>query len=557
MRLLNENLCFAKGTSPEVTLEVSGRCVFEFHADGNEAITTLRSDGDRTAVFCLGALDAGLYHFTARDDNDEICEHLTVYDRQYQLPPFPENSIMYHVFVDRFFRGSVCVPRRADAVYAGDWYDTPLEYPQKPGDFIKNNNFYGGTLYGVTEKLDYLCSLGVNIIYLSPVFEAYSNHKYDTGDYLRVDAGFGGDEALAELFSRAKERSITVILDGVFNHTGDNSRYFDRYGNYGGSGAYGNPGSRYREWYHFGKTDDEYDCWWGIRVLPKVVPCRSYIDFICETVIPKYMKLGAGGFRLDVVDELEPEFVEKIANVVKSYGGYLVGEVWEDASDKIAYGKRRRYFQGRQLDGVMNYPLRDGIIDFLVWKSSSKLKSVYRSLKLHYPTECLDYSMTLLGTHDTERIFTVLGGEFSGGHSNSELAVMRMTREQYEFGKRLLKCAFALQYSLCGIPSIYYGDEVGMQGYRDPFNRCTFPWGREDGEILEWVRMLGALRRRGEIGGRAADILDSDDKMLVCRSGRSIVAVNMDSKPREVRTGTNCAAVQVNAYDCFIFPEEN
>ena len=151
MRLLNENLCFAKGTSPEVTLEVSGRCVFEFHADGNEAITTLRSDGDRTAVFCLGALDAGLYHFTARDDNDEICEHLTVYDRQYQLPPFPENSIMYHVFVDRFFRGSVCVPRRADAVYAGDWYDTPLEYPQKPGDFIKNNNFYGGSLYGVTE----------------------------------------------------------------------------------------------------------------------------------------------------------------------------------------------------------------------------------------------------------------------------------------------------------------------------------------------------------------------------------------------------------------------
>ncbi|HPE95663.1 MAG TPA: glycoside hydrolase family 13 protein [Bacillota bacterium] len=532
MIIKNRTLTFPKGTDAVIVFDgVYGTLTFSVENDAGGAFALKCEPVNGIAEVFLGRRDTGLYFFTASDGESMLSEQFLVYYNAYPKPSFGTDGVIYHVFVDRFFRGDGKTVPRNDSVYAESWDKTPLDYPEKPGAFIKNNNFYGGNLWGVAQKLDYIASLGTTVIYLSPVFEAYSNHKYDTGDYMKTDAAFGGDEALENLIEKAKEYKISIILDGVFNHTGDNSIYFDKYGVYGGHGAYSDPNSAYREWYTFEHWPDSYDCWWGIKVLPKVKSCASYESFICGEVLPKYLGMGAAGFRLDVVDELDAPFVEAITKTVKQSSGYVLGEVWEDASNKIAYSSRKEYFLGKQLDGVMNYPLREGIIDFLVWKNSVLLKSTLKTLMLHYPPQCLAYSMALLGTHDTERILTVLAGEYAGEHTNAELFAMRMTTHEYEFGRELLLSAFTLLFTLVGIPGIYYGDEVGMQGYRDPFNRRPFPWGHEDTKILEHVRALGALRRSGALSG-TPDIKDSDEKTLVYTNGKAFVAVNMDSKPR-------------------------
>jgi len=424
---------------------------------------------------------------------------LLVYEEDFTTPKWFHGATMYQIYPDRFFSSGKS-PRREDALYEEDWYAPISQYGAVPGADVKNNLFYGGDLFGICEKLDYLEGLGITVLYLNPVFKAYSNHKYDTGDYSCVDPSFGGDEALRVLIDEAKKRGMRVILDGVFNHTGDDSLYFDRYRNYGGEGAYKNPDSPYRSWYSFGKSEEDYLSWWGVKILPKLnhkdESCRRF--FTAEDGIgARYVSLGTGGWRLDVADELSDDFLDEFRASVKAKDpeSVIIGEVWENAADKIAYGKRRRYFRGRQLDSVMNYPFRTACIEFLKTKNGKAFASTLTEIYSSYPKCCADSLMNILGTHDTERILTVLGDGSYQAMSNHSLSTHTMMDNERYKAVRLLKAASTVQYTVYGVPSLYYGDEAGVEGGRDPFCRRTYPWGREDKELLSHYKKLGELRR--------------------------------------------------------------
>lgn len=425
---------------------------------------------------------------------------LLVYESEFTTPTCFYDTTMYHIFVDRFAKSDRLLPVREDAILREDWEDGIPEYAPYPGAPLKNNQFFGGSLWGILDKLDYLESLSVNCLYLSPIFKAYSNHKYDTGNYQEVDEMFGGREALDALLNACKSRGIRVILDGVFNHTGDDSLYFNRYGKYPSVGAYQSQSSPYRNWYRFTRYPTEYESWWGIPILPRLNTanrdCREYLvgkNGICES----YIRAGTNGWRLDVADELSDDFLDTLRSTVKAANpnALIIGEVWESAAEKIAYGQRRRYLRGKQLDSVMNYPTKNAIIDYIKSGDCRRLYNMVTEIYATYPRCVCDCLMNLLGTHDTERILTVLAGKNSEGMSNDELAVTRMSDAEKLYGISLLKIASVLQYTLYGFPSVFYGDEVGIEGYRDPFCRMPFPWGKEDPELLVHYKRLGKLRR--------------------------------------------------------------
>lgn len=529
---------FAYGECPELTVEVprslgasavvlriqKDECAdkdypFSFTStDGVDDIYTLRMD---TAELCDGEEDGLFFYeilflrgldtlFTSTHNNVdfELIDHsqnrfsLLVHKKDFATPAWFRGGTMYQIFVDRFYRGDGETGERSDVIINEDWYGGVPQYAEHQGQDVKNNMFFGGNLWGVAEKLDYLKSMGVGIIYLNPIFKAYSNHKYDTGNYFEVDSMFGGNAALDHLIKKANAAGIKIILDGVFNHTGDNSLYFDRYGEYGGVGAYTNEASQYHDWFKFGDTRDDFESWWGIRILPRLnhesESCRRF--FTSENGVGAYyIKKGIAGWRLDVADELSDEFLDEFTESVKgasSGEAVVIGEVWENAAVKIAYGKRRRYLRGAQLDSVMNYPFRKGILEFILNKNASAFADVLKSIYSTYPKTVCDSLMNILGTHDTERVLTVLGKrsveacELGG----SRLARMRLNEEDRSRAIECLKIAAAIQFTVYGVPSVYYGDEAGVEGYRDPFCRLPYPWGREEAELIECYRMLGKIR---------------------------------------------------------------
>ena len=427
---------------------------------------------------------------------------LSVSDFKYSIPSKKLGGIIYHIFVDRFNRSGGVKPKQGTLI-CDDWRVMP-EYPAYPGAPLKNNCFYGGTLFGIIDKLEYIHSLGVDTIYLSPIFDAASNHKYDTADYMSVDSMFGGDKAFDALIKKAREYGIGIILDGVFNHTGSDSIYFNKYGSYKSIGAYQSKKSKYYSWYDFQNYPDEYTSWWGIDILPRIHPdkpeCRKY--FVGKAgVIAKYAAMGIDGFRLDVADELSDGFISDIKSVLNEYNpeSVLYGEVWEDASNKIAYDKRKQYYLGAELDGVMNYPVRKGILDFLTGSEPATLRYALGAVTNNAPKRIRDMQMNLLGTHDTLRILTALGGEKPQGRSNDYLARARMNDLERGIAKRRLRMAYAILATIPGIPAIFYGDEAGLEGYQDPFNRMPYPWGKEDLNLIKYYKKIGEIRRSNDV----------------------------------------------------------
>ncbi len=443
-------------------------------------------------------------------------------------------GVIYHIFVDRFAKGKRFVPIKEDAKIIENWENGIPEYPSYPGAHLENNTFYGGTLYGVIERLDDLRSLGVTLLYLSPIFEAYSNHKYDTADYMSVDSMFGGEEALRLLIKEAACRGIGIILDGVFNHTGSDSIYFNKKGRYPGLGAYQSKKSPYYSWYDFQKFPNDYTCWWGIPILPRIHPdrkeCREYF-LGKDGVIEKYAEMGIAGFRLDVADELSDAFIAGIKRVLlkENKNALLFGEVWEDASNKIAYGIRKKYYLGRELDGVMNYPLRKALLSYVMKRETEELKYVFFEVYQNTPKRILDMQMNLLGTHDTERILTVLGGESAEGRTNAELASLRMTKEQRALAGIRLRMLYTVLATLPGLPMIYYGDEVGLEGYSDPFNRLPYPFGNEDTELLMHYRRLGKIRSENSVykDGEFSLLVLTEDILVFSRESRAFVYITI------------------------------
>lgn len=468
-------------------------------------------------VFYLG--EGKKMNQLAQIENNDGLIQLTVFNEKSSSVKWMQGGIMYHIFVDRFNKSGKCKPKKS-AIMNNDWYNGIPQFADVPGGYVENNMFFGGDLYGIIEKLDYIESLGVTCLYLSPIFDAYSNHKYDTGDYMSVDSMFGSEKALEELIKEAKKRDMHIIFDGVFNHTGADSIYFNKEGNYNSLGAYQSKESPYYEWYNFRNYPDDYECWWDVKILPRVNSNnQSYKNYILGDggVIEKWMKKGIDGFRLDVADELSDDFLKTLNNKLKSINpeGVVYGEVWEDASNKIAYDKRKKYFLGGELDSVMNYPFREAIIEYLKYGNYDKFYSTCKMLSSHYPKHNADLLMNLLGTHDTERILTVLGVDSVDGFTNQELSTKKMTRTEYSKAKVLLKLAYAIVATVPGVPCIYYGDEAGMQGYRDPFNRLPFPWGKEDNEILEFYQKIGKIRRQEEVfKGGLFNLLECNSEIL-------------------------------------------
>jgi len=348
--------------------------------------------------------------------------------------------------------------------------------------------------------LDYIASLGVTILYLNPISKSFSSHRYDTGDYKIPDPMLGTEEDFKALCDAAHARGIRVILDGVYSHTGADSLYFDKLGRFGGKGAFCTKDSPYYSWYTFKEYPHTYNSWWGFDTLPTVRKTDpAFMEFIFEaedSVLAHWLSLGADGFRLDVADELPNEFMSKLKKRLRQLrpDALLMGEVWEDASNKIAYNIRRRYFVDATLDSVMNYPFQKAILDFLRGTDDgTAFRNRVLSVVENYPAQVLSCNMNLLGTHDTPRILTALVDDFDG--SREQLAVRKLDQRRLELARQRLFAATVLQFTLPGSPSIYYGDEAGMEGGKDPFNRRPYPWGREDTEILEHYRTLGQLRR--------------------------------------------------------------
>ncbi len=447
---------------------------------------------------------------------------LTVYDFKYDEPEKMLGGVIYHIFVDRFMRGGEYEVPDTAHVIDGEWDKIP-EFPEYRGAPLKNNTFYGGTLFGIADKLDYISSLGVKALYLSPIFKSVSNHRYDTADYMQVDPMLGGERALAHLIREGDKREISIILDGVFNHTGDDSVYFNRYGRFSGVGAYQSRESKYYPWYDFSQFPNKYTCWWDIEILPRINPdipeCSDF--FVGDGgVIDHYRKMGIYGFRLDVADELSDSFIEKIKSRLSDKGeSILYGEVWEDASNKIAYSTRKKYYLGRELDGVMNYPLRAGIIEYILKKDKSALEYALEVMH-NAPKRVMHAQMNLLGTHDTERILTVLSGISTEGKTNEELSTLRLTEKERGHAIKRLMAAYTVLATLPGIPTVFYGDEAGLEGFHDPFNRMPYPWGRESSELVAHYQSVGRLRENNSVYRKGEFTLHalSDEVFVFSRS---------------------------------------
>lgn len=412
----------------------------------------------------------------------------------FTVPDFARGAVMYQIFPDRFHQVGRC--DLTDKLQPFWIHQKLSDTPQYTADAGGNwcSDFYGGNLEGIREKLSYLHTLGVKVLYLNPVFMAYSNHRYDTADYKRIDPMLGTEEDFAALCRDAHALGMRVILDGVFSHTGSNSVYFDAKGVFG-NGAVSNPNSPYRSWYRFRHYPDDYDAWWNTPTLPNVEELsESYVNYIIEdedSVIAHWLRLGADGFRLDVVDELPDEFVLKLKRRLRGLkpDALLIGEVWEDASNKRAYGVSRRYFVDAELDSVMNYPWQKAIIAYVMGADDgSGLGECIMRLAENYPPQVLSCVMNLLGTHDTMRILTRLGGDFHG--SKEAWAAYRLSPEARKTAVERLRLAAFLQFMLPGMASIYYGDEAGMEGGEDSFCRRYYPWGEEDEALRSYFAAL-------------------------------------------------------------------
>lgn len=429
---------------------------------------------------------------------------LTVYDKDFHTPEWLRGGIIYQIFPDRFASSGTKkqnVP--SDRVLRTDRDGDPYWIPTVEGKVL-NNDYFGGDLNGIEQKLGYLKSLGVTCIYLNPIFEAQSNHRYDTADYEKIDSMLGTEKDFKSLCESAKKLGIRIMLDGVFSHTGDDSRYFNRYSRYDSLGAYQSKESPYYGWYKFNKWPDDYKSWWGIEILPEVNEDNSdFIEYITgkNGIARKWLKLGASGWRLDVADELPDEFLDEFRKAVKEEkaDGLVLGEVWEDASNKSSYGKLRRYLLGKQLDSVMNYPFAGAVIDFIRDANAELFASRVMSIVENYPKEVLDVLMNHLSTHDTMRAITALAGENCAYRDRKWQSTHSLDEREYHYGMKLLMAASAMQFALPGVPTIYYGDEAGMQGYKDPFNRRCYPWGKENGELVEWYKKLGKIRNENRV----------------------------------------------------------
>ena len=493
------------------------------HSSNSKELTIVKEDKQSLVYEIKLSFSTGLYFYRfkiltdngekyilrtkggeGRITNEGESWQLTVFSKNFKTPSDLAGGIIYQIFPDRFYNsGKTKTGVPSDRYIKTDLTSQP-EHRQQNSALSLGNDYYCGDLEGIRQKLPYIASLGVSIIYLNPIFEAHSNHRYNTADYMKIDSLLGDEKDLKNLCRDAKRHGISIVLDGVFSHTGDDSVYFNRYKRYGEGGAYNSRDSKYHNWFNFKNWPDDYEAWWGVPSLPEVnEENESFAEFITgkNGVLEHWLKCGISGYRLDVADELPDSFLDKLRKAVKAKNkkAIIIGEVWEDATNKISYNARRRYLLGDQLDSVMNYPFANAIIDFAVSGDAEELLETVMTICENYPKCCLDLLMNHIGTHDTKRVLTALGGEAENGRDRDWQAAKKITAEELSLAKKRLYLAALLQYTLPGIPSLYYGDEAGMEGYGDPFCRAFYPWGKEDAYLLEFYKTLGSFRRNNKV----------------------------------------------------------
>jgi cyclomaltodextrinase / maltogenic alpha-amylase / neopullulanase len=453
-------------------------------------------------------LNEKIYRFGKTDNDgkaflDGAEYQLTVHKNQ-TSPEWFKGKVMYQIYVDRFFKGSDSeTVLRNNCLIHSSWDEKPIYIKNDVGEIVLWD-FFGGNLDGIIKKLDYIDSLGVDIIYLNPIFEAVSNHKYDAADYSKVDMMYGTQNTLEKLVKKAGEYGIKIMLDGVFSHIGQDSIYFNRFKNYGESGAFNDKNSPFFSWFNFEEYPNKYESWWGNESLPCVNELdSSYLDFMLnekDGIITRWMKAGIAGWRLDVADELPDEFIKRLKRTVLKVNpeAVLLGEVWEDASNKVSYDKRREYILGDSLDSVSNYPFRDALINLLKDDiSSNEFSKIIMTLQENYTKDVFLSLMNMTGTHDTIRLFTLLGNAPDLNSINTwEQREYTLPAAQNEIAYKRLILYYIILYTMPGNPCIYYGDEICIQGYKDPYNRSTFDWDSDRKGIIKLIKKLSKLRKK-------------------------------------------------------------
>lgn len=463
---------------------------------------------------------------------------ITVYEKSY-VPTWYKEGVIYQILIDRFYNGNenntINCPKENSFIY-GRWNDSPMYIKDNFGRIVRWD-FYGGNLKGVLKKLDYIKSLGATIIQLSPIFKSPSCHKYDTGDYEVIDEMFGTKDEFKELCEVAESKGIKIILDIVLSYTSSDSKYFNKLGNYDEVGAYNSPNSIYHNWYKFIKYPYKYESWWGINERPNVNSMQAgYINYIVKnenSIIKKWIDFGASGWRLNVMDELPDEFIELVRARIQKINKdiILLGDTWDDASNKISYSKRRKYLQGKEVQAATNYPLRESLINFIKgYIKSDKFKRKIMSLYENYPRESFYGNINIVGTSETERILSVLD-------------------ENIELFRLLL----VIQFTLPGVPLIYYGDEAGLKGGKDPDNRKSYPWGNENKELINFYHKIVSIRN-DENGLKKGDlnIYKTDSDIFAFERNyeneKVIVLVNVSNEQRIVKD-INLSGSYVNLFN--------
>ncbi len=463
---------------------------------------------------------------------------LTVYDKDFNTPDWAKGALMYQIFPDRFKRSDnfTYLKAKNERKIHQSWDEIPEFIYDTPN--YKANDYFMGNIDGIIEMLDYIKELGVSIIYLNPIFESPEYHRYSTGNYFNVDPYFGTNEIFKKLCEEAKKRDIKIILDGVFSHTGADSIYFNKYGHYDSLGASNSKESPYYNWYSFINYPDKYECWWGFENLPNVNENHpDYTEYITgkDGVIDFWQKLGASGWRLDVADELPDDFLEALYKRAKQTDkdAFIIGEVWEDATNKFAYDKRRKYLLGGQMDSVMNYPFRTAILDFVKNGNSQLFEDRIFDILENYPPQVSACLMNSISTHDTERALTFFGVE--NKVMAQDYGKYILSEEEYNKGKEGLLLATFLQFTLPGLPSVFYGDEVGLYGFKDPYCRRTYPYGKEDFEILDFYKRLGKIRNEYKKDFSSCfTITKNKEGFFVFQRGGLLCIINLSDKAESI-----------------------
>ena len=446
----------------------------------------------------------------------------------FNVPEWAQGKMMYHIFVDRFNRGSTKKLKEMSNRRIHDSWDEDIIITRNENGLF-NTDFYGGDLRGIGKKLDYLKELGVSIIYLSPIVWSQSNHRYDTSDYEKVDPYLGTNKDLYDLCNKAHKLGMKVILDAVFNHTGNDSKYFNEYNTFPELGAYQSKDSKYYPFYrkYIDNNKVVFDYWWGMKNLPVCDGNNSsWQRYIYGEggIIDLWFSLGIDGLRLDVADELSDGFIEGVRRAVKrnKEDGFIMGEVWKNPMHM-----NRSYLEsGKGMDTVMNYQLTNALIRYFKYKDCDTLKEVLTSLIVEYPEESLNSIMNFTSTHDISRPINIFGskefkyqGEWVWDTINNDREYQKnykLSEEEYNKGKEIFEAYIFTLAFLPGNLSIFYGDEIGMQGLGNIANRRPYTWTKKDTELLELFKVIGKIRKKEKFLEKASlEIIEINPEYLL------------------------------------------